>query len=254
MSQLLIDLINLFAAEAPQEIVERVCHVCDTSSDWTRLESIHFHSPQLQQQFTEMKTLAQKNRYTTSHIALALRSAKLAMEHSKNTQKIDLVWTGPELEPFTLRRTDETLLQLISQAKQSLMLVSFAVYKVERVLDALEQAISRKVRIQLFLETDDNKITGAREQMLQMLPSAVQVYTWSAKERYRNEFGHYGALHAKLAIADNMNLLVSSANLTEHALSLNIEIGILVEGGLLPAKINRLLENLLAQKIFVKLK
>ncbi|HUZ52129.1 MAG TPA: phospholipase D-like domain-containing protein, partial [Streptosporangiaceae bacterium] len=43
-------------------------------------------------------------------------------------------------------------------------------------------------------------------------------------------------MHAKLAVADNEVLLVSSANLTQSGISKNIEAGLLVRGGPAPAR------------------
>lgn len=43
-------------------------------------------------------------------------------------------------------------------------------------------------------------------------------------------------MHAKLAIADETVLFVSSANLTQAGIGKNIEAGILVHGGPVPAR------------------
>jgi phosphatidylserine/phosphatidylglycerophosphate/cardiolipin synthase-like enzyme len=44
-------------------------------------------------------------------------------------------------------------------------------------------------------------------------------------------------MHAKAAIADRSAALVTSANLTGHALDLNMELGLLVRGGSVPARL-----------------
>jgi phosphatidylserine/phosphatidylglycerophosphate/cardiolipin synthase-like enzyme len=49
-------------------------------------------------------------------------------------------------------------------------------------------------------------------------------------ERPVSPAGHYGSLHAKVAVADAASLLISSANLTEYAMqhfARLIEMGIL---------------------------
>ena len=45
------------------------------------------------------------------------------------------------------------------------------------------------------------------------------------------------------------SLLISSANLTEHAFALNTELGILVQGGLLPARVERYFTSLIEQRV-----
>ena len=47
----------------------------------------------------------------------------------------------------------------------------------------------------------------------------------------------HGSLHAKCAVADAATLLISSANLTAYALSLNMELGLLVRGGPQPQEV-----------------
>jgi len=44
-------------------------------------------------------------------------------------------------------------------------------------------------------------------------------------------------LHAKLAVADGESLFISSANLTNAAMQLNMELGVLICGGELPAQV-----------------
>ena len=57
------------------------------------------------------------------------------------------------------------------------------------------------------------------------------------------------SLHVKCAVADRQRLLVSSANLTEYALTKNMELGVLVEGGEVPARVQEHLEALLQRRI-----
>jgi phosphatidylserine/phosphatidylglycerophosphate/cardiolipin synthase-like enzyme len=62
------------------------------------------------------------------------------------------------------------------------------------------------------------------------------VYIWPTEKREKTPNGTHGSLHAKCAIADGRRLLISSANLTEHALSVNIELGVLITGGAFPVR------------------
>ena len=42
--------------------------------------------------------------------------------------------------------------------------------------------------------------------------------------------GRLGSLPAKVAVADGATLLISSANFTEYAMTLNMELGVLIRG------------------------
>ena len=46
-----------------------------------------------------------------------------------------------------------------------------------------------------------------------------------------------GVLHVKAAVTDATWLLLTSANLTENAFALNMELGVLVRGGPLPRQV-----------------
>jgi len=58
----------------------------------------------------------------------------------------------------------------------------------------------------------------------------ANVFYWPLERRIRSAAGAYGAMHVKCLIADREAALVSSANLTDYALEMNMELGILVRG------------------------
>jgi phosphatidylserine/phosphatidylglycerophosphate/cardiolipin synthase-like enzyme len=255
MSATLILHIRLFVVHAPQELVERVAYVCENFDDWAKVISNlngGMYSVSLNKQLSSMIEAAKELKYPPRQLALALRAAKDVAEAYRTQQSLEMVWTGPEIAPFSLRRTDEALLQMISNAEHSLTIVSFAFFKIDRVLEALKLSLLRGVDVQFFLETDPDKIAGGGELLRRSLPPAIKVYSWSPEYRLRNKQGQYGALHAKIAIADNSSLLVSSANFTENAMSLNIELGLMVTGGTLPTRASQLLSNLLIKGVFVE--
>jgi phosphatidylserine/phosphatidylglycerophosphate/cardiolipin synthase-like enzyme len=150
------------------------------------------------------------------------------------------VWTGPDVEAIPPRRTDQALLEVIASAKATLTIVSFVAYKVPHVSDALASAARRGVAVRLILEDAEasqgkvafDALTGLGPEVA----ARCAVYIWPVEKRQKTPGGQHGSLHAKCAIADGQRLLISSANLTEHALSVNIEFGVLVKGGALPAR------------------
>src|SRR4029453_19055245 len=71
------------------------------------------------------------------------------------------------------------------------------------------------------------------------------IYTWPAELRPRPRKGKRASLHAKGAVADRERLLVSSANLTEFSRTLNMELGLLVDGDDTPQRVQSHLESLI---------
>lgn len=54
-----------------------------------------------------------------------------------------------------------------------------------------------------------------------------------------------GILHVKCAVADGEWLFLSSANLTQQAFTINMELGMLVRGGTMPGRIEQQFERLI---------
>lgn len=139
-----------------------------------------------------------------------------------------------------MRRTDQALLQLIQDAERSLHIVSFAVYKVEIITKALVAAAERGVTIAIYLETPDASEGKMTYDTIHALGREAaehsQIYVWPKAKRPLSADGKHGSMHAKIGLADGRQLLLSSANLTEYAMTLNMETGILISGGSAPVQ------------------
>jgi phosphatidylserine/phosphatidylglycerophosphate/cardiolipin synthase-like enzyme len=182
-------------------------------------------------------------------VAMALRAAANVEATHRCNETIDLVWTGPDSHVIPLRRTDQALLQLINESTTRLTIISFAVYKAEAIAQAILQAAQRGVDIAICLETPDaseGKIAFDTLHALgDELVQRARIYVWPLDQRPRSLTGRHGSLHAKVAVADGKTLLISSANLTEYAMTLNMELGVLIHGGELPARVEQHFERLI---------
>ncbi len=176
-------------------------------------------------------------------MAWALRGAAAMDQWWVENSRLDVLWTGPSPAANTFRRTEQALLEILAAARCELWLVSFAGYNLPNVRDALLAAAERDVRVQMVIESPEEsqgKVTfSALEGLGARLAEVANVYVWPLAKRPRNEKGQHGSLHVKCALADDERLFVSSANLTEFAMSLNMELGVLARGGALPASVGR---------------
>jgi phosphatidylserine/phosphatidylglycerophosphate/cardiolipin synthase-like enzyme len=191
---------------------------------------------------------------TPEAVSLGLLAAAEVEKCQRRHQRIELVWTGPDSHMIPLRRTDQAILQLIDEAQETLHIVSFAVHKVEAIAQALVRAAQRGVSIAIYLETPDASEGRIAFDTIGALGHEVgqlaQIYVWPVEKRLQAADGRHGSLHAKIALADGQMMLVSSANLTEYALTLNMEMGLLVQGGPLPGQVEAHLERLVEDEIF----
>lgn len=187
-------------------------------------------------------------------VANAIRGASQAITSERMRQRVELVWTGPTAISSTLRSTAPALLEVINGARESVYLVTFAAYKVPEVSESLQAALRRGVRVVVVLES--SSVSGGKvsfdplPHLVSAFPSDLEVYTWPLNERQTNSRGKCGSLHAKFAVADRNRLLVSSANLTEHAFNLNIELGVLIAGGSAPLEAAEHVDELIRRGVF----
>jgi phosphatidylserine/phosphatidylglycerophosphate/cardiolipin synthase-like enzyme len=167
--------------------------------------------------------------------------AVLAERERREGQSVELVWTGPDVGVVPLRRTEQVVLQVIDSAIERLLVVSYAVFNIPRIGEALVRAADRGVAIRLIVESPD-RIEGqkAYSTLAALGPDVAGrcgVYLWPIEGRFKGGTGKPGLLHVKCTVADGRWLFLSSANLTEQAFSINMELGVLITGGTSPVQV-----------------
>jgi phosphatidylserine/phosphatidylglycerophosphate/cardiolipin synthase-like enzyme len=175
-------------------------------------------------------------------------AAKAQLTH-KQEEAVEIVWTGPETSDTRFRQTEQAILEVLNSAIKRLTVVSYAVYRIPRIRDALVAAANRGVSIRLIVETP-NRVEGQSEYDCLMalgnnVASVASVYYWPQENRAKDDNGRIGILHVKCAVADGQRLFLSSANFTDYAFTINMELGLLVTGGKRPAEIEGHFEKLI---------
>lgn len=160
---------------------------------------------------------------------------------------VRLVWTGPISLPGKTRSTVSELLDLIDRAKQEIVIVGYVLTEAASIVfERLAAAQRRGIQVILIGDRLEEKLPILRACWPQGLSLPV-LYT-----RVETPNDTRAALHAKLAIADQRYILVTSANLSYHGLSGNIEIGIEVEGQV-AAEAIVLLNRLIAEGVCTRI-
>jgi cardiolipin synthase len=188
-------------------------------------------------------------------LAVALQAASRAVGEERREESIEVVWTGPRTTAVPVRLTREVLIDVIRDSRESLFVMSFAAYKVDVVLKGLRAAAARGVVIRLILETGEaggGTLTFDAAKAFDTLSDAVTFYVWPTDKRPALERGR-ASLHAKAAVADDRTAFVSSANLTGHGITENMELGLLVRGGQIPRRLSNHLRELIANGTLVEL-
>ena len=180
-------------------------------------------------------------------VATALEAAGAAVDEERAASHVNLVLTGPA-SGSPVPQIEQTLVGLIDSAKQELLLVSFVAYRAETIVIALRRAIGRGVRVTLVLETefDDEDAVDLREayRLAPDIIDASTVLVWPLEQRPKSPTGRPARVHAKVAVADRSEALVSSANLTGFAMDINIEAGIAIKGASVGGRLHEYFDQL----------
>lgn len=194
---------------------------------------------------------------SSQSVAIALYTAMIAVKKQRDNLSLELVWTGPDTGQVSFRRTEQVILQIIEEAKSRITIVSFAVYKIPNIADALVRASKRGVPITIIVETPDKIDTENEYNTIRALGQDItkcsSVFYWSLEKRRDITGGKPGILHVKCVFADGLSLFISSANMTQQAFTINMELGVLIRGGLLPQKVEELFDLLINESFFVKI-
>lgn len=182
-------------------------------------------------------------------VAVALVTAARSEQDHQREETVEIVWTGPEPAETQFRQTEQAILQLLDTAKDRITLISYAVYSIPNVSVSLVNAARRGVKLTVILETPD-KLDGQSDyNTLRALGADVEVrssvYYWPQQFREVGKNGKPGSLHVKCVVADGHSLFLSSANLTEQAFTINMELGLLISGGSIPSRIEQQFQRLI---------
>lgn len=189
-------------------------------------------------------------------LSRVIESSAVLHSRMKSEQSVELLWSGPSpANNIPARRIDQVLYDLISGAQREILLVTFAAYKIQRLIDALTAALRRGVTVRLILEfEEESKGQLSKDAINAFSPeiqSQAEIYYWPLEKRELNPYGKPGKLHAKAAVVDNQ-ALIASANLTDDAFNRNLELGALFVGGQIVENLRAHVDTLIASQILAK--
>lgn len=205
----------------------------------------------------------------SQHIAYTLRL--LAEERSTSqavSDRIDLVWTGPEIAGSQSRDTSVVVRELFSTAKTSVLISSFAIDKRQKARELFMVLAERmdfnpELNVRMFLNVNrphNNEVPTST--LLREFASSFRQYIWPGK-RLPEVFHDprsltlgvesKACLHAKCVVVDKQRVLVTSANFTEAAHERNIEAGVLLNDPVTAIALQMQFESLVTRNILCRI-
>jgi phosphatidylserine/phosphatidylglycerophosphate/cardiolipin synthase-like enzyme len=177
--------------------------------------------------------------FTASLASAVTTRSRLELEHGK----AEIVWTGPATLPVPNHRpTAAVAHELIATAKEHLTLATYSAGKVEDLIDALDKRRKQGTDIRLLLETPKSDGSGPDcPKAFERLVPYVTALEWPRRERQDYD---WTSMHVKVLVRDGDAALVTSANMSRSAMRDNMELGVLMDGGPIPARLKQHFDDL----------
>ncbi|MFI5457103.1 MAG: DISARM system phospholipase D-like protein DrmC [Isosphaerales bacterium] len=174
---------------------------------------------------------------------------------------IDLVSTGPEAPGIVNRDTSVVVREMFRSAKESVLVVGYAVYQghivFKELADRMDQIPELQVQMYLDVQRPQHDQSSPTE-LVRIFAERFVRKEWPGRQLPRLYYDPRSlevdqtkrtSLHAKCVVVDNEEAFVSSAYFTEAAQTRNIEVGVLLRSQSLARKLTNHFESLAALSI-----
>ena len=209
------------ANRLPASVIETVVARLERSdgSDWASLRgqiALAIPTPDYRGAVISLldRWRSQAPEVTPQAVAAALVTASYIAKKRREEQAVEVVWTGPDQSVIPLRRTEQAILQVLNSAQSRILLVSYAVYSIPNIQDAVVRAAKRGVTITVIVETPNKLDVQNEYSNLQALGEDVAkcstVYYWPKENRKADATGKLGILHVKCVVGDGHWLFLST--------------------------------------------
>ena len=184
------------------------------------------------------------------------------------SDRIELVWSPPELDQVDFRDTSVVVQELFRRAERSVLIVTYVFDhgdKAEAIFGELAARMDAEpglaVRIIANIKRDHGDDTPAAT-LERAFAKRLREKVWPGErlpEVYfyaralATDVNEHAVLHAKLVVIDGRQTFVTSANFTEAAQLRNIEVGLLVDDRVLAERVTRQFERLVEDDVLKRL-
>jgi phosphatidylserine/phosphatidylglycerophosphate/cardiolipin synthase-like enzyme len=194
------------------------------------------------------------------HLMAAERQLSQAVE-----DRLELVWTGPDVSGCSGRDTWVIVRDLFSKARKSLLISTFTVRKGREIFRPIvdAQSLQADLSVRIFVHIARGTDAGSSEEVIvgnfaknfwmEHWPWRPRPYVYYDPRGIQSTHSNRASLHAKCIVADDEIALVSSANFTESAQERNIEAGVLVKDAIFAKLLRGQFEALIAASALVLL-
>lgn len=194
-----------------------------------------------------IKLISQEFPALDKNDSLRVLNLLMQMYNQGNEEKIELVLTAPPSFNLQAKRTENVVNEMLQSARKSIIMTGYSVSEyIKDFLDVIINKSQKGVFVKLFINKVDEQ--NAIEKLIAYKGRFLKIYN------YLNENDKMAALHAKIISIDNEKTLISSANLSYHGMSANIEMGCAIQSAKIANKLNEVFKSLVFEKVFSEIK
>ncbi len=158
-------------------------------------------------------------------------------------ETVELVVTAPPSFKLRAKQTENVVCELLHNANNSILMTGYSVSEyVNDFLDLIIKKSQRGIFVKLFINKIDKQ--ESIEKLIRYKGKFLKLYDYS------NQQDKMSALHAKIISVDTESSLISSANLSYHGMSGNIEMGCFINSKNTAHKIDDIFKQLIFQGVF----
>lgn len=148
---------------------------------------------------------------------LILKSKKI-----DSMDKTYTVWSGPEVAGVKGRNTEILVEELISNAKQSILISIYSLSKyANKIITLLKKKADSGIYVEVFVDNYEEK-SKLLSPLLIPKNSNLSVYNYVGATHFTQ------TLHAKVITVDGESSVITSSNLSFNGLDGNLELGVLL--------------------------
>lgn len=181
------------------------------------------------------------------------------------SDRVELVWSGPELPGAQSRDTAVVVRELFTSARRFVLVSGYAIFQGKQVFRSLAENMDANpaLDVRMFLNVErkwederaDSELTRAFAERLRNKewPGQRLPEVFYDPRSLSQEAGPRACLHAKCIVIDDSAAFVTSANFTEAAQERNIEAGVLLQSPAFARSLRAQFETLIQRGALKKL-
>lgn len=182
----------------------------------------------------------------------------------KQSDRLQMVWTGPDQEGPLARDTGVVVRELLGQAKRSLLLTTYSLSRDTNIFrpvhSALEKSPDLDVTLILHINLSQRALYGnaavsafAKDFWSHHWPWKIRPKVFFDPRGVREDRDSRANQHAKCIVVDGAQVLITSANYTEWAQTRNIELGVVFHNEVFARRVSEKFQALIERKQLIPL-